>query len=46
MELGRLRRGILGVVGRGGGNNPTTQPPEDLPTYYLLSIVINLQTDF
>jgi uncharacterized iron-regulated membrane protein len=29
LELGRLRRGFLGVVGRGGNNTPTTN--EDLP---------------
>jgi hypothetical protein len=34
IELGRLRRGFLGVVGRGGNN---TQPPatEELPAYVI-----------
>ena len=31
LELGRLRRGILGVVGRGGSNNSPTN--EELPAY-------------
>jgi hypothetical protein len=35
LELGRLRRGFLGVVGRGGNNTatPTTPPSEELPAY-------------
>jgi|SRR5277367_2881315 len=34
LELGTLRRGFLGVVGRGGGNNPPNgSPAEDLPAY-------------
>lgn len=32
LELGRLRRGILGVVGRGGNSN-STPPNEELPAY-------------
>lgn len=39
MELGRLRRGFLGVVGRGGSNNPT--PNEELPEYYSRSTKTN-----
>jgi hypothetical protein len=34
LEIGRLRRGFLGVVGR-GNNNPPTVPEEELPAYDL-----------
>jgi hypothetical protein len=32
LELGRLRRGFLGVVGRSGNSNPNSS--EELPAYY------------
>lgn len=44
LELGRLRRGILGVVGRGGSNNPPTN--EELPPYelvFLRKLIISYQ---
>jgi len=34
LELGTFRRGLLGVVGRGSGNNPPSGGPgEELPAY-------------
>lgn len=44
LELGTFRRGLLGVVGRGGGNNPpNTAPAEELPAY--LSFTNETETD-